>query len=66
MKDNEVRVRVVSAGLCHTDSLKCRGGWGKCQYPISPGHEIVGEVVKVGKNVTKFKEGDMVMQGFLR
>jgi Zn-dependent alcohol dehydrogenases len=31
---------------------------GETQFPLVPGHEMVGKVAKVGKNVTKFKVGD--------
>jgi uncharacterized zinc-type alcohol dehydrogenase-like protein len=40
-----------------------RGDWGPATYPCVPGHEIVGRVLKVGKDVNKFKEGDTVGVG---
>jgi aryl-alcohol dehydrogenase len=60
-KDDEVLVRIVASGICHTD-LAARDG----HLPIPPppsvfGHEGAGVVEKVGKRVTKVKAGDHVV-----
>ena len=62
--DDEVLVRVVSSGICHTD-LAARDG----HLPLPPppsvfGHEGAGVVEKVGKKVTKVKSGDHVVLGW--
>jgi uncharacterized zinc-type alcohol dehydrogenase-like protein len=36
-----------------------RRDWGFSEYPIVPGHEVIGRVVSVGDSVTKFKAGDL-------
>lgn len=41
-----------------TDCHSIRNEWGYSIYPMCPGHEIIGTVVRVGKNVTNFKVGD--------
>ena len=64
--DDEIRVNVLYAGLCQSDVHTVRGIWGYCPYPIAPGHEIVGEVSLVGKNVKDFKKGDIVGFGTMR
>jgi aryl-alcohol dehydrogenase len=60
-RDDEVLVRIVSVGICHTD-LAGRDG----HLPIPPppsvfGHEGAGVVEKVGARVTKVKTGDHVV-----
>ena len=49
--DDEIRVNVLYAGLCQSDVHTVRQIWGPCPYPLAPGHEIVGEVSLLGKNV---------------
>lgn len=60
-RDDEVLVKVVSAGICHTD-LAARDGHLPIPAPPSVfGHEGAGVVEKVGKGVTKVKTGDHVV-----
>jgi len=66
MKDDEIRINIWYSSLCLSDSHTVRGKWGPCKYPISPGHEVVGEVSLVGKNVQDFKKGDIVGFGCMR
>ena len=57
--DNDILIKIMYAGICHSDIHQARSEWNeKEQYPMVPGHEIVGQVTQVGKNVTKFKVGD--------
>ncbi|MDZ7681430.1 MAG: alcohol dehydrogenase catalytic domain-containing protein [Fodinibius sp.] len=37
--------------------------WNNSQYPVVPGHEIIGRVTETGKNVEHFKEGQLVGVG---
>lgn len=56
--DNDILIEIKYASICHSDIHQEKGDWGKVTYPQVPGHEIVGIVIAVGKNVTKFKIGD--------
>ena len=56
--DNDVLIDIKYASICHSDIHQMKGHWGPQQYPQVPGHEIVGIVAAVGKNVSKFKVGD--------
>jgi len=56
--DNDVLIDIKYASICHSDIHQMKGHWGPQQYPQVPGHEIVGIVAAVGKNVTEFKVGD--------
>ncbi|RYF59031.1 MAG: NAD(P)-dependent alcohol dehydrogenase, partial [Comamonadaceae bacterium] len=61
-RDGEVLLRVVGAGLCHSDlaiMAEPDGGIGP-EPPFTLGHEIVGRVVAVGPNVTEVAMGDVV------
>lgn len=62
---NDVALKITYAGICHSDIHQVRDEWGGSIYPMVPGHEIVGCVTKVGANVKKFKEGDLVGVGCL-
>jgi len=59
-KDNEVLVRMVATGVCHTD-LHCIKGDLLSPLPIVLGHEGAGIVEKVGRNVTGLQPGDKVV-----
>lgn len=63
--DDEIKIDILYAGICHSDVHHVRGDWGKEEYPMVPGHEIAGKVSAVGKNVTKFKVGDYAGLGCL-
>lgn len=63
--DDEIKIDILYAGICHSDVHHVRGDWGKEEYPMVPGHEIAGRVSAVGKNVTKFKIGDHAGVGCL-
>ncbi|MEP7077137.1 MAG: NAD(P)-dependent alcohol dehydrogenase, partial [Acidobacteriota bacterium] len=56
---DDILIDILFCGVCHSDIHQARGEWGNSTYPMVPGHEIVGRVVKTGNDVTKFKEGDI-------
>jgi len=53
----DVAIEILYCGVCHSDIHQVRNEWHNSIYPVVPGHEIVGRVVKVGRDVKKFKEG---------
>ncbi|MCG3143478.1 MAG: NADP-dependent alcohol dehydrogenase C 1 [Gammaproteobacteria bacterium] len=55
---DDVLLDILYAGICHSDVHTARGDWGVPGLPCVPGHEIVGRVAAVGRNVTKFRVGD--------
>src|SRR5205823_5617050 len=59
----DVQIEILFCGVCHSDLHIVRNEWGRTIYPCVPGHEIVGRVVKVGRDVKKFKEGDIAAVG---
>lgn len=64
--ENEVEIHVTHCGVCHTDLAMKENGFGMTQYPIIPGHEIVGIAKYVGKNVTMIKPGMRVGVGWFK
>ena len=66
LEPRELRANVLYLGLCHSDVLTVREGWGPCPFPMAPGHEIVAEVSEVGSEVKNYKKGDLVGFGTLR
>ena len=59
----DVLIEILYCGVCHSDIHQVRGEWGNSKYPMVPGHEIVGRVVKVGSGVTNFSVGDLAGVG---
>ncbi|XP_040916532.1 alcohol dehydrogenase 1-like [Toxotes jaculatrix] len=58
---NEVRIKIVATGVCHTDLhhlSECKRNDG---FPIVLGHEGAGIVESVGPGVTEFQPGDKVI-----
>ncbi|XTZ36696.1 NAD(P)-dependent alcohol dehydrogenase [Salmonella enterica] len=62
-RPDDVVIDIHYCGVCHSDLHQARNDWGFSQYPIVPGHEIIGRVVSVGAQVDKFKPGDLVGVG---
>ncbi len=63
LRDNDVKIEILYCGVCHSDLHAVRNDWGGSKYPLVPGHEIVGKVMSVGSDVTKYKQGDTVAVG---
>lgn len=61
----DVAIDIQFCGICHSDIHTARSEWGPAHYPCVPGHEIVGTVQAVGKDVQKYKVGDKVGVGCL-
>ncbi len=61
---NEVRVRMIAAGLCHSDDHIQKGD-APMRMPVVGGHEGAGIVDAVGPGVTRVKEGDHVVLSFI-
>ena len=61
-RPNEILLKIEACGVCHSQLHGIEGDWKHigipASLPIVPGHEVVGEIVEIGKDVTKFKIGD--------
>ncbi|XP_058081255.1 probable mannitol dehydrogenase [Magnolia sinica] len=63
--EDDVTLKVLYCGVCHTDLHAVKNEWGNSVYPLLPGHEIVGVVTQVGPNVSKFKVGEKAGVGYM-
>ena len=64
--ERDVQIEILFCGICHSDLHSVRNEWSEFMptvYPIVPGHEIVGRVMKAGSAVTRFKPGDLAAVG---
>jgi uncharacterized zinc-type alcohol dehydrogenase-like protein len=59
----DVAFDILYCGVCHSDLHTARSEWPGTVYPVVPGHEIVGRVSKVGREVKAFKPGDLAAVG---
>ena len=62
----DVAMEILYCGVCHSDLHQVRNEWesdAATTYPCVPGHEIVGRVTSVGREVTRFRKGDLVAVG---
>jgi len=62
-RPDDVAIQIAYCGVCHTDLHFAKNDWGVTQYPVVPGHEIVGRVTSVGPEVRRFEVGDVVGVG---
>ncbi|MGA1846419.1 zinc-dependent alcohol dehydrogenase family protein [Deferribacter abyssi] len=65
INDDEILIKVNTCGVCHTELDEIEGRTPPSSLPMIPGHQVVGKVVKKGKNVTLFKIGDRVGVGWI-
>jgi uncharacterized zinc-type alcohol dehydrogenase-like protein len=65
IRPKDVQVEILFCGVCHSDIHQVRDEWGESIYPMVPGHEIVGRVIKAGSDVKKFKAGDIAGVGVM-
>jgi propanol-preferring alcohol dehydrogenase len=56
----QVRIRVSACGICRTDLHIVEGELPSKKLPVIPGHQIVGTVDKLGRQVIRFRQGDRV------
>ena len=61
--ENDVLIKIEFCGVCHTDLHYAKNDWGITKYPFVGGHEIIGEVVKVGSQIKRLKVEDKVAVG---
>ena len=61
--NRDVHIEIDFCGICHSDIHFTRNEWGMTQFPCVPGHEIIGRVVKTGKDAKRFKEEQRVGVG---
>jgi uncharacterized zinc-type alcohol dehydrogenase-like protein len=55
---HDVVIDILYCGVCHSDIHQARDEWGGSIFPMVPGHEIVGTVVRVGAEVQRWRAGD--------
>ncbi|HEY3307288.1 MAG TPA: NAD(P)-dependent alcohol dehydrogenase [Desulfuromonadaceae bacterium] len=60
---HDVLIDILYCGVCHSDIHQVRDEWGGSIFPMVPGHEIAGKVVKVGGEVGRWNSGDIVGVG---
>lgn len=64
LKDNDVEIAIECCGLCHSDLHVIDDDWKISKYPIVPGHEIIGRILRKGSNVQELEIGQRVGVGW--
>ena len=62
--ENEVLIKVEACGICHGDALAREGRYPGIKYPIIPGHEVVGNIDRLGPGITDWQVGQRVGVGW--
>ncbi|QYJ81714.1 NAD(P)-dependent alcohol dehydrogenase [Shewanella aegiceratis] len=63
LREDDVAIEILYSGVCHSDLHTVNNDWGWTIFPTVPGHEIVGRVVEVGSQVSRYQVGDQVAVG---
>ncbi|NNK11093.1 MAG: NAD(P)-dependent alcohol dehydrogenase, partial [Flavobacteriaceae bacterium] len=61
----QVDIEVHYCGICHSDLSMINNDWDMTQYPLVPGHEIIGKVIATGNAVKNVSIGDKVGLGWM-
>ena len=64
LASNEVQIKVETCGICHSDLSMLNNDWGISQFPLVPGHEVIGIVESLGAQVKHLKIGQRVGVGW--
>ena len=59
-EDDEVLIKVTACGVCHTELDEIEGRTLPQRFPVIPGHQVIGRVAAIGKNVRELKPGDRI------
>lgn len=63
IRASDVAIDILFCGICHSDLHMVNDDWTGSQYPMVPGHEIIGRVTEVGERVSNFTVGELVGVG---
>ncbi|QCT19061.1 NAD(P)-dependent alcohol dehydrogenase [Jejubacter calystegiae] len=63
MRPDDVEIEILYCGVCHSDLHQARDDWGFSQFPLVPGHEIIGRITAAGDKASKFKAGELMGVG---
>lgn len=64
LKAHQVEIDVHYSGICHSDVSVIDDEWGMTQYPVVPGHEVVGKIAEIGDHVKHLKVNQIVGLGW--
>ena len=64
LQADEVEIDVQFCGICHSDVSMIDNEWGMTQYPLVAGHEVVGTISQIGKQVRDLEVGQSVGLGW--
>jgi uncharacterized zinc-type alcohol dehydrogenase-like protein len=62
---DQVEVAVEYCGICHSDLSMLDNDWGQTEYPLVPGHEVIGKVIALGTHTKKLRIGQRVGIGWI-
>ena len=60
----DVEIEVEHCGICHSDLSMLDNEWGMAEFPLVPGHEVVGTISAVGEGVSNLHTGQKVGLGW--